>query len=83
LFGGLRSIIFIVKSDKSIPLASVVSVGYLSKLLKLCLQLGVRCSFIDSIDKELAAFLSVGRSHVVTLVGSLSLSSRITIRQPD
>jgi len=82
LFGGLSSIIFVVKSDKSIPLASVVSVGYLSKLLKLCLQLGVRCSFIDSIDKELAALLSVG-SHVVTLVGSLSLSSRITIRQPD
>ena len=54
------------------PLASVVGVGDSSELLELGLELGVGDTLIDSVDKELAALLSVG-GHLVDPSG-LSLS---------
>ena len=54
------------------PFAGVVGVGDSSELLELGLELGVGDTLVDSIDKELAALLSVG-GHLVDPSG-LSLS---------
>ena len=62
------------------PLASVVGVGDSSELLELGLELGVGDTLIDSVDKELAALLSVG-GHDDRNVGSLSLSQAKQVRR--
>ena len=62
------------------PLAGVVGVGDSSELLKLGLELGVGNALVDSVDKELAALLSVG-GHDDRSVGSLSLSQAKQVRR--
>jgi len=76
LFSCFRSIILVVKGNKSISFASIVGVGDSSKLLELCLEFRVGSPFIDSIDKELAALFSVGShdSQMVVRRARLSLS---------
>ena len=62
------------------PFAGVVGVGDSSELLKLGLELGVGDTLVDSVDKELAALLSVG-GHDDRNVGSLSLSQAKQVRR--
>ena len=62
------------------PFPGVVGVGDSSELLELGLELGVGDTLVDSIDKELAALLSVG-GHDDRSVGSLSLSQAKQVRR--
>ena len=62
------------------PFAGVVGVGDSSELLELGLELGVGDTLVDSVDKELAALLSVG-GHDDRSVGSLSLSQAKQVRR--
>jgi len=78
--GGLGGRVLVVVGDKGVAFAGVVGVGNSSELLELRLELGVGDTLIDSIDKELAALLSVG-GHDDRSVGSLSLSQAKQVRR--
>jgi len=78
--GRLRGRVLVVVGDKGVAFAGVVGVGDSSELLELGLELGVGDTLVDSVDKELAALLSVG-GHDDRNVGSLSLSQAKQVRR--
>jgi len=78
--GRLGGRVLVVVGDKGVAFAGVVGVGDSSELLELGLELGVGDTLVDSIDKELAALLSVG-GHDDRNVGSLSLSQAKQVRR--
>lgn len=78
--GRLGGRVLVVVGDKGVAFAGVVGVGDSSELLELGLELGVGDTLVDSVDKELAALLSVG-GHDDRSVGSLSLSQAKQVRR--
>jgi len=62
LVSGRRRVFLVVKGDKGVALASVVGVHNSAILGEGVRKLGVGDVLVDSVDKELAALLSI-RSH--------------------
>jgi len=58
LFGGSLSVFLAIEGDEGEPLAGVVDISHHAELLELCLKISIGHVLVNSIDEELATFLS-------------------------